>query len=34
VDKSVDALVDSANFAAIVRNWAEKQRAYVHDWQI
>ena len=34
VDKSVDALVDTANFAAIVRNWVEKQRAYVHDWEI
>ena len=34
VDKSVAGIVDGANFASIVRNWAEKQRTYVHDWDI
>jgi len=26
--------VDGVNFAAVVRNWAEKQRTYVQDWDI
>ena len=34
VDQSVAGIVDSVNFAAIVRNWAEKQRTYVQDWDI
>jgi Rrf2 family transcriptional regulator, cysteine metabolism repressor len=34
VDKSVAGIVDGANFASIVRKWAEKQRTYVHDWEI
>lgn len=34
VDESVAGIVDSANFAAIVRDWEEKQRDYVHDWDI
>jgi Rrf2 family protein len=34
VDKSVAGIVDGVNFAAIVRNWAEKQRTYVQDWDI
>jgi hypothetical protein len=34
VDKSVAGIVDGVNFAAIVRDWAEKQRTYVQDWDI
>jgi Rrf2 family protein len=34
VDKAVADIVDHANFAAIVRNWTEKQGTYVHDWDI
>ena len=34
VDKSVAGIVDGVNFASIVRSWAEKQRAYVQDWDI
>jgi Rrf2 family protein len=34
VDQTIDAIVDNANFAAIVRDWLEKQQAYVHDWDI
>jgi Rrf2 family protein len=34
VDKSVAGIVDGANFAALVRNWAEKQKTYVQDWDI
>ena len=34
VDKSVAGIVDRANFASIIRNWAEKQKTYVHDWDI
>ena len=34
VDKSVTGIVDGANFAAIVRDWTEKQRTYVQDWDI
>jgi Rrf2 family protein len=34
VDKSVAAILDSTNLASIVRNWAEKQKTYVHDWEI
>jgi Rrf2 family protein len=34
VDKSVAGIVDGANFASIVRRWAEKKKTYVHDWEI
>jgi len=34
VDKRVTGIVDAANFASIVRKWAEKQNAYVHYWDI
>ena len=34
VDKSVAGIVDRVNFAAIVRDWTEKQRTYVQDWDI
>jgi Rrf2 family cysteine metabolism transcriptional repressor len=34
VDKSVAGIVDGANFASLVRHWAEKQKTYVHDWDI
>ena len=34
VDKTVAAIVDNTNFAAIVRNWREKQTTYTHDWEI
>ncbi len=34
VDKSVAGIVDSANFAALVRNWAERQTTYTPDWDI
>jgi Rrf2 family protein len=34
VDKSVAGIVDGANFAALVRNWTEKQKTYVQDWDI
>ena len=34
VDNSVAGIVDGVNFAAVVRNWAEKQRTYVQDWDI
>ena len=34
VDKSVVGILDGANFAALVRRWAEKQQTYVHDWEI
>jgi Rrf2 family transcriptional regulator, cysteine metabolism repressor len=34
VDKSVAGIVDGVNFAAIVRDWAEKQGTYVQDWDI
>jgi Rrf2 family protein len=34
VDKNVAALVDGATFSALVRNWAEKQKTYVQDWDI
>ena len=34
VDQSVAGIVDSVSFAAIVRNWAEKQKTYVQDWDI
>jgi Rrf2 family protein len=34
VDKSVAGIVDGVNFAAIVRDWAEKQQTYVQDWDI
>jgi len=34
VDQSVAGIVDSVNFAAVVRDWAEKQRTYVQDWDI
>jgi Rrf2 family protein len=34
VDKSVAGIVDGVNFAAIVRDWAEKQTTYTHNWDI
>jgi Rrf2 family protein len=34
VDKSVAEIVEHTDFASIVRNWAEKQRTYTHDWEI
>ena len=34
VDKSVARIVDGANFAALVRDWTEKQTTYVQDWDI
>jgi Rrf2 family protein len=34
VDKTVAAIVDNTNFAALVRNWTEKQTTYTHDWEI
>jgi Rrf2 family protein len=34
VDQAVARIVDNANFAAIVRDWTEKQGTYVHDWDI
>ena len=34
VDKSVAGIVDGVNFAAIVRDWTEKQRTYTHNWDI
>jgi Rrf2 family protein len=34
VDESVAGIMDGTNFAAIVRDWEEKQRKYVHDWDI
>jgi Rrf2 family protein len=34
VDKNVATILDSSNFAAIVRKWEEKQGSYVHDWEI
>jgi len=34
VDKTVAAILDGTNFASIVRKWAEKQKTYVHDWEI
>ena len=34
VDKSVATILDNTNFASLVRNWAEKQKTYVHDWVI
>jgi Rrf2 family cysteine metabolism transcriptional repressor len=34
VDKAVAGIVDRANLASIIRNWAEKQGTYVRDWDI
>ena len=34
VDKSVAGIMDGVNFAAVVRNWAEKQTTYTHNWDI
>ena len=34
VDKSVAGIVDGATFSALVRNWTEKQKTYVQDWDI
>ena len=34
VDKSVAGIVDRVNFAAVVRNWEEKQTTYTHNWDI
>ena len=34
VDKSVAGIVDGVNFAAIVRDWTDKQQTYVQDWDI
>jgi Rrf2 family protein len=34
VDKAVAGILESANFAAIVRNWTEQQGTFVHDWDI
>jgi Rrf2 family transcriptional regulator, cysteine metabolism repressor len=34
VDQSVAGIVDGATFSALVRNWTDKQKAYVHDWDI
>ena len=33
VDKSA-GIVDGVNFASIVREWAEKQTTYTHNWDI
>jgi len=34
VDKNFAGIVDGTNFASIVRRWEEKQKVYVHDWEI
>jgi Rrf2 family protein len=34
VDKSVAGIVDGVNFASLVRDWAEKQTTYTHNWDI
>jgi Rrf2 family protein len=34
VDKSVAGIVDGVNFASVVRDWAEKQTTYTHNWDI
>jgi Rrf2 family protein len=34
VDKSFAGIVDGTNFASLVRQWAETQNTYVHDWDI
>ena len=33
VDKSA-GIVDGVNFVSIVREWAEKQTTYTHNWDI
>jgi hypothetical protein len=34
VNKNVAGILDGANFAALVRNWSEKQATYTPDWDI
>jgi len=34
VDRSVAEIVERADLGSIVRDWAEKQKAYTHDWEI
>jgi Rrf2 family transcriptional regulator, cysteine metabolism repressor len=34
VDETVSGILDHADFASIVRNWAKRQKTYVPDWEI
>jgi len=34
VDESVADILDNTSFAALVREWRERKRTYVPDWQI
>jgi Rrf2 family transcriptional regulator, cysteine metabolism repressor len=34
VDESVSAIIDHTNFAELARNWGERQRQYVANWEI
>jgi Rrf2 family cysteine metabolism transcriptional repressor len=34
VDDAISAIVDHTNFAQLARNWAERQKTYVPNWEI
>ena len=34
VDRSVAEIVERADLASIIRDWAEKQKTFTHDWEI
>jgi Rrf2 family transcriptional regulator, cysteine metabolism repressor len=34
VDGAVDEILDNTTFAGLVRDWEERRRTYVPDWQI
>jgi Rrf2 family protein len=34
VDRSIDDILDSANFAQLVRDWTEKHNRFVPNWEI
>lgn len=34
VDRAIDTILDNANFAQLVREWAEKHSRFVPNWEI
>jgi Rrf2 family protein len=34
VDRAIDEILDSANFAQLVREWTEKHNEFVPNWEI
>jgi Rrf2 family protein len=34
VDRAIDDVLDTANFAQLVRDWTEKHNAFVPNWEI